>query len=378
MRPAGSDLSFLLGFFTSPGFDRQQGPSHSLLSALRSYFFKGLRSIISAFRNRTKDTRHNCKHGLESKLQLSFLKTMSLAQASITSFFRKNEPHGFGARKVVSPEPKLSPSSIASGAGTPSIHINPDRRALSRRLPHAETLVETPFRGVCAQNDSSNDEEKLQEPAVLLKRSKTESIPAERRHASNRRATKPKQSMKEASSDSESDSEINSDDESKGRRVYRRSKAANIASSNVHRRDKSSEIVSVEEISTEKTALEVSHLRYKKPETERNIVRTISATGKRPRQLSPDKKADEESPVLERIRCWKKKSEKQAEVELWNELSRVEAELNDDKGTPRANSSQAHVETEEKLVCTKEQQNTVINAVTADSTYELERIENIR
>jgi hypothetical protein len=329
---------------------------------------------------------------------------MSLGQSSITSFFRKNLnpsiPISTSSQaydeSVNSPQPKQSPKSTASVAPTPAMDKPHDKKLRHRVLysskvsdekcenvtvtAPAEDKVSTyPSRLSASQGRvtcSAHNKKMRGESANGTGHDipvhfpvATESDVSERRLC--RRATRLIGSMQEESSESEGDAQsLGSDDE-----IPKKSCATRTAKASSGGRKSRRTKTPVTNLTVpDPTSLvgEVDHLRYKKPD-----LNTPKSSFQKERLKSECQllvptvcsvsKNSEDSPVLERMRQFKEKSDQKAEAELWTALSQIEEEMEDESKSSKLESlSTSTMDKADK------------DPDLAESTYELERLENIR
>jgi hypothetical protein len=143
------------------------------------------------------------------------------------------------------------------------------------------------------------------------------------------------------------------------------------------------------DVQVKENSVDFEHLKYRGSDTAaigtRNRPENSKSdkhlfTGKRNRRdASPPEVIEEESLVMERIRHWKQECEAKTEAELWQELSRVEEELEKDTfgETQCQQAGDADVATLKGNAPSLNKSSERSN-VQAESSYELERLENIR
>ena len=337
---------------------------------------------------------------------------MSPGQTSITAFFRKNQaltnPQVSNTASV--PQPRLSPPSLASCASTPAVqarakHVKKECDSQSstfrsecdstspfsrKSYPKCEVKLSTPSSATSPADDDvpSNKQNQIEDivqstpVACKIDRSLKRSV--SRRRASARQATKLVGSMHETSSEGELESEeVNESDSENCKSTTNKRRRDKVSQNLTRSRQKSSKAprrCNVEsDAHGEDHSLDFGHLRYQRPESSTMkattksevpmISRSCDSKGRRITHISNSNlQIEEESPVLERIRQWKEECEQKAETELWDELSRVEAELDND-------ASGSVLDTSEKSLDGKSNNQ---NKSQSESTYELERLENIR
>jgi hypothetical protein len=331
---------------------------------------------------------------------------MSFGQSSITSFFRKNlnpsipnsATSQHDEKSANSPQPKQSPSATASGAATPAMDKPRDKKLRNLPLDSSKMIAtdvvfsgekceditppkgkisdQPPGSGVSKSRNNSNQNKKMRgekkinsghdTPDRFLETIKSDQMSEPR---SCRRATRLVGSMREESSESEGDLQsLGSDDD-----ITQKSRAARTAKSSSGRcRTKTGAATKIPKASVDSSSLvgEVDHLRYKKLDVDTSkssFQQDKSKSRVLVRTTKCESKNSEESPVLQRMREFKENSDRKAETELWTALSQVEEEMEDDSKSSKLES----MATSTTNKANKESDQ-------AESTYELERLENIR
>jgi hypothetical protein len=333
---------------------------------------------------------------------------MSLGQSSITSFFRKNPIPSVTTStscqlddRLESPQPKQSPSSTASVTATPAMDkLRYDQKARKLVLKISEkeqseegcmdgTVPTAPNKKTSKRPPVSSKSEDC-DSSIQIKRMRGEiqgelvhdtpdrllesKIPDSSERRSCRRATRLVVSMQEETSESDSESlSLGSDSDTAMK--SRAAKTSNAPSMRrTSSRTKREATAEIKNDSSEITILvnEVDHLRYKKPDI--SLPKSSSQQGKAKshgrqcvRTSGSDSKKSEESPVLERMRLLKEKSDKEAEAEFWTALSQVDDEL---EGETKSFNQESKGASPTDIANKDSDQ--------AESTYELERLENIR